>query len=75
MESQQTSELPIERVFQVERMRRFLNRSPEEATETALEIYEAYLNLNAQYLQLSAEHRELQQRIKTSIETPPFFRR
>jgi hypothetical protein len=36
MESQQTSELPIERVFQVERMRRFLNRSPEEATETAL---------------------------------------
>ncbi len=66
MKNKQTSELPLEREFLLEEMRRFLQVNPEEAAETALEIYEAYLNLSAQYLQVK-------QRVRTRIETPPFF--
>lgn len=73
MPNDQISELLLEREFLIEQMRRYLQVQPEEAESVAVEIYEAYLNLNARYVELTIENDNLQRGIRTRIEAPPFW--
>ncbi len=65
----------LEREFLMEEMSRYIKATPNEAIDAALEIYDAYLDMKAQYLALKAENLQLQERVRTPIETPPFFDR
>jgi hypothetical protein len=64
MESQQINRLPLEREFELEQMRRYLEVNPEQAQSIALEYYEDYLCLLAENIQMKQQLQKPKKRLE-----------